>query len=213
MRNIIELKIEQKPFKKQSILNDFRLTVVKGEQVAIIGESGVGKTSLLNILGFLDYHYDGEYILFGNDTQKYNEIQKAQIRNEKIGFILQESSLIDTLTIGSNIKLPLLYSKENRNQQHYFEKLTEKLNIQSILEKKPLECSGGQRSRAAIARALIMKPEIILADEPTSSLDEKNKQNVLDIMKQLKEDLNTTLITVTHDQTVSEQHDRIIQLR
>lgn len=129
--------------------------------------------------------------------------------------MLQESALIDSLTIEDNIKLPLMYAnleKDPRAQEH-FKRIVSKIGIESILKKKPLECSGGQRSRAVFARAVIMNPQIILSDEPTASLDPENKERIIDLLFEMNREFNTTVITVTHDLDVANRHERIIKLK
>lgn len=216
MNSIIKLEIQKKTFKKKdfSILNDFDLEVKPGERLSIIGESGVGKTSLLNILGLLDTDYQGNYKLFDSPVNDLSRNKLAEWRNQKIGFVLQESSLINSLTIEDNIKLPLMYGNVEKDLtvQERFKRITNKIGIESILEKKPLDCSGGQRSRAVFARAVIMNPQIILSDEPTASLDLENKNKIINLLFDMNKEFNTTVITVTHDLDVANRHERIITL-
>lgn len=216
MTSILKLEIEKKTFKKNgfSILNDFELEVEPGERLSIIGESGVGKTSLLNIIGLLDTKYEGTYKLFDSLVNELSQKKLAEWRNQKIGFVLQESALIHSLTIEDNIKLPLLYAnlEKDTTAQEHFKRIVDKIGIESILKKKPLECSGGQRSRAVFARAVIMNPQIILSDEPTASLDSKNKERIIDLLFEMNKEFNTTVITVTHDLDLANRHERIITL-
>ena len=218
MKNIITLDINEKVYKNKktqlSILKKFKLEVSAGEKIAIIGESGVGKSSLLNIIGLIDRDYQGEYTLFGTKTGLLNERDLAKWRNEKIGFVLQESALIDSLTIEDNIRLPFLYAKGSKKalESEDFENIINAIGIQSILKKRPYECSGGQRSRAVFARGIIMKPQIILADEPTASLDEENREKIVNLLLKMNNEFNTTIITVTHDLEVAKCHDRVIRL-
>ncbi|RRN68137.1 ATP-binding cassette domain-containing protein [Peribacillus simplex] len=216
MNSIIKLEIQKKTFKKKgfSILHDFELEVEPGERLSIIGESGVGKTSLLNIIGLLDTHYQGSYKLFDSSVKELSGIKLAEWRNQKIGFVLQESALIHSLTIEDNIKLPLLYANIEKDQtvQDHFKRIINKIGIEPILKKKPLECSGGQRSRAVFARAVIMNPQIILCDEPTASLDLENKEKIINLLFDMNKEFNTTVITVTHDIDLANRHERIITL-
>ena len=216
MNSIIKLEIQKKTFKKKSfsILNDFELEVEAGERLSIVGESGVGKTSLLNIIGLLDTQYQGSYELFDSSVKDLSQKKLAERRNQKIGFVLQESALINSLTIEDNIKLPLLYAnvEKDPNIQEHFKQIVTKIGIEPILKKKPLECSGGQRSRAVFARAIIMNPKIIISDEPTASLDPDNKEKIVNLLFEMNKEFNTTIITVTHDLDVANRHERIITL-
>lgn len=216
MTDIIKLDISQKNFKNKnfSILKDFSLNIREGEKVSIIGESGIGKSSLLNILGLLDTKFQGEYTLFDSNIKDLSQDKLSQWRNQKIGFVLQDSALINSLSIEDNIKLPLMYAKleKDLNAEDHFKRIVNKIGLDSILKKKPLECSGGQRSRAVFARGIIMQPQIILSDEPTASLDTKNKNNIIDLLFDMNNEFNTTIITVTHDLDVANRHDRVVNL-
>lgn len=217
MKKVIDLKINEKAYrnKKQltSVLNNFRLNVNKGEKVSIVGRSGVGKTTLLNILGLLDTDYDGEYMLFDSLINNMESTQLAKWRNQKIGFVLQESALINSITIEENIKLPLQYAdSEYIFKEESFNEILNKIGIESILKKKPLECSGGEKSRAIFARAIIMNPSLILCDEPTASLDEYNKQQIMNLLFKMNKEQDVTIVTVTHDMNIASQHDRVIKL-
>ena len=217
MTRIINLSIQEKAYKGKktniSLLNDFRLEINSGERIAIVGKSGAGKTTLLNILGLLDRDYTGSYTLFGSNTNDMNLSHLAEWRNQRIGFVLQESALINTLSIEENIRLPLLYTKAGEKPEaEEFESIIDGIDIASILNKKPLECSGGEKSRAVFARAIIMKPQLILCDEPTASLDGENKERILSLLYKMNQEFGTTIITVTHDMEVANRHDRIIHL-
>ena len=219
MPKIIDLKIKEKIYKSKksqlSILKNFHLEVDAGEKIAVVGESGVGKSSLLNIIGLLDRNYDGEYTLFGSQTDHLLTGELAQWRNRRIGFVLQESALIDSLTIEDNIKLPFLYAgseKERSQQAKDFETVTSAIEIKSILKKKPLECSGGEKARAVFARGIIMNPQLILADEPTAALDVENRERIVTLLFRMNKEFNTTIITVTHDLEIANRHDRVIRL-
>lgn len=218
MTNIIDLNIREKVYKKKktqlSILNNFKLEVNAGEKISIVGESGVGKSSLLNIVGLLDTDYSGEYTLFGSLTDNLHASELAQWRNQKVGFVLQESALINSLTIEENIKLPLFYvgSEKKNFKPEDFENVINAIEIKPILKKKPLECSGGEKARAVFARGIIMKPQIILSDEPTASLDVENRKRIVNLLFKMNEEFNTTIITVTHDLEVANRHDKVIHL-
>ncbi len=219
MTKIIDLRMKEKVYKSKrsqlSILNHFNLEVNAGEKIAIVGESGVGKSSLLNIIGLLDRNYDGEYTLFGSQTKKLHTNELAQWRNQRLGFVLQESALINSLTIEDNIKLPFLYAgseKGSLRQNEDFETVTKAIEIKPILKKKLLECSGGEKARAVFARGIIMKPQIILADEPTAALDVENRERIVTLLFRMNKEFNTTIITVTHDLEIANRHDRVIHL-
>lgn len=219
MPKIIDLKIREKIYKSKksqlSILKDFDLEVSAGEKIAIVGESGVGKSSLLNIIGLIDRNYDGEYTLFGTPTNHLDTSKLAQWRNKRIGFVLQESALINSLTIEDNIKLPFLYAgteKRDRKATEDFDSVIDAIEIRPILKKKPLECSGGEKARAVFARGIIMNPQIILADEPTASLDMENRERIVTLLFRMNREFDTTIITVTHDLEMANRHDRVIHL-
>lgn len=216
MRSMIDIQIEEKIFTKSklSILKGFSMQVGAGEKLAIVGESGVGKSSLLNILGLLDWDYRGEYYLFGEKTNGLDEKVLAKWRNQRIGFVLQESAMIHSLTVEKNIQLPFLYmeSKDRNSLLENFAQIVKEIGIESILQKKPLDCSGGERARAVFARGILMKPEVLLADEPTSSLDTENKERIIHSLFEMNRKFGTTIITVTHDLDMAKRHDRVIRL-
>lgn len=217
MKKIIDLQVSEKTYKNKkvskTVLSNFKLNVNEGEKVAIVGKSGIGKTTLLNILGLLDNNYNGKYILFNSFINDMKSAQLAKLRNQRIGFVLQESALIKSMTIEENIKLPLQYADSSYIfKEEKFNEILNRIGIQSILKKKPLECSGGEKSRAVFARAIIMQPSLILCDEPTASLDDYNKQQIIDLLFEMNEKNNVTIITVTHDTNIADQHDRIIKL-
>jgi len=211
MTKIIDLSVKEKIYKSKkaqiSILNDFRLEVAAGEKIAIVGESGAGKSSLLNIIGLLDRNYAGEYTLFGSPTDQLHTSQLAQWRNQRIGFVLQESALINSLTVEDNIKLPFLYAspdKKGVGEIEDFDTIISAIGIRYILKKKPLECSGGEKARAVFARGIIMKPQLILADEPTGNLDVKSAKSVMKLLKDISK--NKLVVIVTHNYEQVEEY-------
>lgn len=215
---IVDLSILEKRYKTRastiSLLNGFSLKVEPGERVAIVGESGVGKSTLLNILGLLDTQFLGQYTVFGRDVKTLSQSEMARLRNQSIGFALQESALIQSLTISENIRLPLQYCSSQKLPAAYarFTEIVETIEITSILHKRPSDCSGGEKARATFARAVILNPQLLLADEPTASLDSENRDRLLDLMFALNFTNGTTIVTVTHASEVATRHDRIIQL-
>ncbi len=216
--NVIELEIQQKVYSKQSAplsaLENFSLRVAGGEKIAIVGESGIGKSTLLNILGLIDRKFSGRYRLLDRDVDGLSESELAALRNQSLGFVLQESALINTLSIADNITLPLLYSRPKiQDWRERFDEIVESLGISHITDKKPLECSGGEKARAVFARAVMLRPQIILADEPTASLDAENRERILQLLCSMNQNFGITIVTVTHDMYVAEQHDRVLQLK
>lgn len=215
--NVIDVNINKKVYKSKkniSLLNNFSFQVDKGEKVSLIGSSGTGKSTLLNILGLIDKKYDGTYFLCGENTKDFTDEVSAKIRNSKIGFVLQESALIDSISIENNIKLPLMYQEKSKRSEYidFFDYIVDKIDIKELIKKKPLECSGGERARAIFARGVIMKPEIILADEPEASLDEKNKWKIIELLFEINKNIGSTIIASTHDKEVAQKFDRCITI-
>ncbi len=194
-------------------LNGVDITINQNEYVAIMGPSGSGKSTMMNILGCLDSPSGGSYILNGTDVSKMDDGDLAEVRNKEIGFIFQSFNLLPRYTALDNVSLPLIYSgigKAERDRRA-FETL-ESVDLTDRMHHKPNELSGGQRQRVAVARALINKPSIILADEPTGNLDSKTS---IDIMKLFSEIHNkgNTIIVVTHEEDIAKHARRIIRLR
>lgn len=196
------------------VLKGIDVEIKKGEFVAIMGESGGGKTTLLNIIGCLHPLSQGKYFLSGeNIGDVRDDFTLAFIRNKKMGFIFQQFNLFSRLSALKNVSLPSLYAGENKkNREEKAMKLLESVGLGDRIEHKPTELSGGQQQRVAIARALINDPEIILADEPTGALDSKSGLEIMEIFTSFKK-RNKTVIMVTHTSEVSKFADRIIYLR
>jgi putative ABC transport system ATP-binding protein len=194
-------------------LKGIDLIIDQGELVAIIGPSGSGKSSTMNILGLLDHASTGKYYLDGIDVKKFTLNQLAQLRNEKIGFIFQQFFLLPKLTALQNVALPLLYRNEDiKTSRERAVAVLTKVGMEGHLKHRPLELSGGQQQRVAIARALVGDPRIILADEPTGALDSKTSQTVLDLLVNLNRTEETTVLIITHDPEVAQRCDRIIEI-
>ncbi len=193
-------------------LNNVNLKVKNGEFVAIMGPSGCGKSTLLNVLGLLDNPSEGEYLFLGEEVGQYNEKQRTNLRKSNIGFIFQSFNLIDELTVYENIELPLLYQKISvANRKIKVEEVMEKLKIVPRRNHFPQQLSGGQQQRVAVARAIVTKPKLILADEPTGNLDSENGDEVMNLLTQLHDE-GATIIMVTHSPANAECSQRIINL-
>lgn len=192
-------------------LDGIDLSVSKGEFVAIIGASGSGKSTLLHILGSVDKPTDGKAVIDGTDLSKLNQTQAAIFRRRKVGLVYQFYNLIPTLTVRKNILIPLALDKKKPNQE-YFEKVVSSLGIADKLDALPNQLSGGQQQRAAIARSLIYRPALLLADEPTGNLDQKNTTEIIDMLKLSNRNLEQTILLITHDEKVALEAQRIITI-
>lgn len=192
-------------------LDKIDLSVEKGEFVAIMGDSGSGKSTLLHILGSVDKPTEGKVIIEGTDISTLNQASSAIFRRRKVGLVYQFYNLIPTLTIRKNILMPLLLDKRKPNQE-YFEQIVKSLGIADKLESLPNQLSGGQQQRAAIARSLVYRPAILLADEPTGNLDQKNSKEIIDMLKLSNRNLNQTILLITHDEKVALAADRIVTI-
>lgn len=192
-------------------LQGVNLSVEKGEFVAIIGASGSGKSTLLHILGGVDSPTTGRVMVEGTDISAMNRTQAAIFRRRKVGLVYQFYNLIPTLTIRRNILMPLLLDKKKVNQE-YFEQVVTSLGIADKLDFLPNQLSGGQQQRVAIARSLIYRPALLLADEPTGNLDRKNGEEIVDMLKLSNRNLNQTIILITHDERVALAADRILTI-
>lgn len=192
-------------------LNGIDLSVSKGEFVAIVGASGSGKSTLLHILGSVDRPTEGKVIIEGTDISTLNQKQSAIFRRRKIGLVYQFYNLIPTLTIRKNILMPLLLDKKKPNQD-YFHQIIGSLGIADKLDTLPGQLSGGQQQRAAIARSLIYRPALLLADEPTGNLDQKNSKEIIDLLKLSNRNLNQTVLLITHDEKIALEADRIVTI-
>lgn len=192
-------------------LNKVDLSVEKGEFVAIVGASGSGKSTLLHILGSVDKPTEGKVIIEGTDISTLNQTGAAIFRRRKVGLVYQFYNLIPTLTIRKNILMPLLLDKKKPNQE-YFEQVVSSLGIADKLESLPNQLSGGQQQRAAIARSLIYRPALLLADEPTGNLDQKNSREIIDMLKLSNRNLKQTILLITHDEKIALEADRIVTI-
>lgn len=190
-------------------LDGIDLSVSKGEFVAIIGASGSGKSTLLHILGSVDKPTAGRVTIDGTDLSRLNQTQAAIFRRRKVGLVYQFYNLIPTLTVQKNILMPLALDKKKPNRE-YFDKVVGALGISDRLQALPSQLSGGQQQRVAIARSLIYRPALLLADEPTGNLDQRNSKEIIDMLKLSNRNLEQTIILITHDEKVALEAERII---
>jgi putative ABC transport system ATP-binding protein len=195
------------------VLKGIDLEINKGEYVALMGPSGSGKSTLMNLLGCLDTPTSGTYILNGKDVSKMHDDELAEIRNKEIGFVFQTFNLMPRTTALDNVALPMVYagySKSERNERAT-EVLTQ-VGLADRMDHKPNELSGGQRQRVAVGRALVNKPSIILADEPTGNLDSKTSEEIMGLFNEIHQNGNTVIL-VTHEEEIAAYAHRIIRLR
>ena len=192
-------------------LDGINLSVEKGEFVAVIGASGSGKSTLLHILGSVDQPTEGTIMIDGMDIGKLNATDAAVFRRRKVGLVYQFYNLIPTLTVEKNILMPMLLDKRKPNRE-YFDTIVSTLGIQDKLEALPHQLSGGQQQRVAIARSLIYRPAILLADEPTGNLDQKNSKEIVDLLKLSNRNLQQTILLITHDEKIALEANRIVTI-
>lgn len=192
-------------------LDHINLSVQKGEFVAIVGASGSGKSTLLHILGSVDKPTEGKVLIEGTELSAMNRTQAAIFRRRKVGLVYQFYNLIPTLTVRKNILMPLLLDKRKPNKE-YFEQIVHSLGIEDKLEALPSQLSGGQQQRVAIARSLIYRPALLLADEPTGNLDRKNGEEIIDLLKLSNRNLEQTILLITHDEKIALEADRVITI-
>ena len=211
---MIEVKDIWKSFGELEVLKGVHLEVKKGEIVAIIGKSGAGKTTLLQIIGTLDRPTKGEVLIDGTNVFTLGEKELAAFRNRHIGFIFQFHQLLPEFTALENVCIPAMIAREKESDyKPRAEKLLRDLGLGERMNHKPNELSGGEKQRVAAARALMMHPSIILADEPTGSLDEKNKKELSELLIHLRQEYGQTILLVTHDKELASIADRIIEIK
>ncbi len=213
---MIQVKDLSKVFRTDEVetwaLENVGLEVKRGEFVAIMGPSGCGKSTLLNILGLLDSMSEGTYLLDGKDVSSCSESQRNKLRKELLGFVFQSFNLIDELTVRENINLPLLYmGVPAAERKQRVEEAMKRMGINNRANHFPRQISGGQQQRTAIARAIVTRPKLILADEPTGNLDSKNGREVMELLSELHEE-GCTIVMVTHSERDANYAERIVRL-
>jgi len=212
--NMIQVQNLHKSFGSLEVLKGVNLTVEKGEVVAIVGKSGAGKTTLLQLIGTLDRPTKGNVIIQGTDVFAMKDSELAAFRNKHIGFIFQFHQLLPEFTALENVCIPAMIAREKESEyKARAERLLRELGLSERMHHKPNELSGGEKQRVAAARALMMQPDIILADEPTGSLDEKNKKELSDLLLHLRKQYGQTILLVTHDKELAQMADRIIEIK
>ena len=211
---MIEVKNIHKSFGTLEVLKGVDLTVEKGEIVSIIGKSGAGKTTLLQIIGTLDKPDSGSVVIDGVDVFTLKEKELADFRNRHVGFIFQFHQLLPEFNALENVMMPAMIARmpEKEAEQRAVQLLTE-LGMADRLTHKPNQLSGGEKQRVAAARAMMMSPDVILADEPSGSLDESNKKELHKLLMQMREQYGQTIIIVTHDKELAEISDRVIEMK
>lgn len=218
MKKILEIKNLYKYYGTASNLtkaiNGLSFDVEEGEFVAIMGASGSGKTTLLNCVSTIDKASDGQIIVNGVEITSLKGKEMEKFRKNKLGFIFQDFNLIDALNAYDNIALPLSIQKMKHNEQHqHIIKIAKRFQLEDHLLKYPYQLSGGQKQRVASARAIVKKPSLVLADEPTGALDSKNTRYLLETLKNLNEELHTTILLVTHDALAASYSKKIIFMK
>jgi len=197
------------------VLEDISLTIKAGEFLGILGASGSGKSTLMHIIGLLDTPTSGQIIFEKQDISKLSDKKISNLRNRFVGFVFQQFNLINKLTVFENVLLPTIYARQSLdyNPKQYALELLEKFGIHDRKDYYPNKISGGQQQRTAIARALIMKPKVVLADEPTGNLDSQTGDEILTIIDKLNQDFGVTVIVVTHEKIVAKRTSRQIHLK
>ena len=216
-KNLVELRDVYKIYgegreSEVRALDGVSLTIGKGEFVAVVGQSGSGKSTMMNVLGCLDIPTRGTYLLGGTDVRELTDKELSHIRNKQIGFIFQQYNLIQSLTVLENVELPLIYQGVNADDRRdmALEALA-RVGLANRIKHRPVEMSGGQQQRVAIARAIATKPPIIMADEPTGSLDSHTGQEVLKFLQELNKE-GSTVILITHDNGIAATARRVVRL-
>ena len=214
---IAEMRNISKVFKTKNgtvkALKEVSLSIEEGSFTVILGKSGSGKSTLLNILGFMDDASSGEYLFDGSNTLKLSSVEKAKYRLEKIGFVFQQFNLIFSMTAFENVELPLGYrGMEINERRERVDGILRAVGLSERKDHKPQDMSGGEQQRVAVARALAGKPRLLLADEPTGSLDKESSESLISLMLKLHEEYRQTMIIVTHDEKIADFADNVYQM-
>lgn len=215
-RQILQMKHIWKKYRvgnvEQTVLKDIDFEISEGEFVSILGPSGSGKTTLMNIIGCLDVASGGEYVLSGRSVSLLNEEELAHVRNKQIGFIFQSFHLLPRMNVIENVELPLIYTKVSRSDRTDRAKsILVRLGLEDKIYNYPNQLSGGQQQRVAIARAMVADPDVLLADEPTGSLDQKTGREIIDIFSKLNLE-GKTIVMITHDHDIARSAGRTVEI-
>lgn len=211
---MIEVRDIFKSFGTLQVLQGVSLSIEKGEIVAIVGKSGAGKTTLLQIIGTLDRPDSGSVLIGGTDVLRLGEAALAEFRNRHIGFIFQFHQLLPEFTALENVMMPALIHRDKENEaRERAEKLLTDLGLAERMSHKPNELSGGEKQRVAAARAMMMNPDVILADEPSGSLDEANKHELHALLQDMRTRFGQTIVIVTHDKELAAISDRVVEIK
>lgn len=211
---MIEIRNIQKKYGSLQVLDDVNVTIGRGEVVTIVGPSGAGKTTLLQIIGTLDTPDSGKVLYDGQDVLRMNDNSLAGFRNKNIGFVFQFHQLLPEFTTIENVAMPaLIGGMKPREVESRAKELLEFMGLGERLDHKPAQLSGGERQRVAVARALINRPAVVLADEPSGSLDSRNKEELHNLFFKLRDELKQTFVIVTHDETLAGDADRVLYMR
>lgn len=214
LENIIRARGIVKRFDTLEVLRGVDVEIASGEVVSIVGPSGAGKTTLLQILGTLDRPDSGSVLISGTNVLELRGKELARFRNRNIGFVFQFHQLLPEFTTAENVAIPALIGGEKRNEaMRRANELLSFMGLADRLQHKPAQLSGGERQRVAVARALINNPKVVLADEPSGSLDSQNKRELHELFFKLREQMGQTFVIVTHDETLAAQCDRVLRMR
>lgn len=214
--NAIELENVKKVYKTGPVevhaLNCVSVSVEYGEFISVMGPSGSGRSTLLNIIGCLDKPTSGKVIINGTNTSDLSDSELTELRRDSIGFVFQHYNLVPTLTAFENVELPMIFKGASRSEREKAKDILKLVGLENEADRKPMEMSGGQQQRVSIARALANKPSILLCDEPTGNMDSKSGKNIMRIIEDLNKENNITVVLVTHDPSVSNFARRVISL-